>query len=758
MKKALSILLLLCMTIATIFVSSCGKTNTETTTTAATVTPEEKMSPAERAANEIIDEIMQGIILLPEKRDEGVYKEEKYGMEYTYEYGKDRNIKRVRIKGISVQNFEYDKNGRLTDIYAQSDEESEVKSTGHMTFKYTPSGRFAEVNSIARYNHEGTEEELSTKAIFEYDEKGRVVKNEIFQNEKSVQNIEIKYDEKARTITMEGERQFSYDSIYKRITTYDEDWKMIKEEGFDKNEKLIHLSEYDKNGNETKSISYDENGEVKSYTAYEYDEKGNLIKEASYDAAGALQVYYVYEYDEDGYILKETRYDANDVKRSCTEYFENTTNENKYFSGKERRSESYSSDGSLSGITEYNRNGNVVKAEQYISGKLYAIKEMEYDESGNLIKSSSYDADRKFTGYSVYGYNESGKRIKISEYDGDDKLTGYTEIKRNGDYILSETVYDGDGNKTEYTEYLENTSDYNTYSRKKRYEEYKNGKLAELEEYNENGEITKQISYDGEGNKKLYEEYVTLKVKHNGHEGTTTVTKTREIYNNAKLESRTEYEYDENGNRTKISEYDGDGKLTEYTEAKYDGERILSETVYDGDGNKTMYMEYITLKVKHNGYEGTTTVTKTRETYNDGKLEHRTEYEYDENGNRTKISEYDGDGKLTEYTEAKYDGERILSESRYDGNGKLIRRTEDEYDENGKKLKSSVYNNGGLEGYKSYHYDESGRLIKVTACDAYNRIVNYYEIEYTDEYGNGKTHEYDKNGNLLGTYPWVIFR
>ena len=288
MKKALSILLLLCMTIATIFVSSCGKTNTETTTTAANVTPEAKMSHEERAADEIIDEIMQGIILLPEKRDEGVYKEEKYGMEYTYEYGKDRNIKRVRIKGISVQNFEYDKNGRLTDIYAQSDEESEVKSTGHATFKYTPSGRFAEVNSIARYNHEGTQEEISTKAIFEYDEKGRVVKNEIFQNEKSVQNIEIKYDEKARTITMEGERQFSYDSVYKSVAAYDENWKMIKRESFDKNGKLIQLSEYDTNGNVTKFISYDENGGIKSHTVYEYDKKGTLIKESSYDGNGTV--------------------------------------------------------------------------------------------------------------------------------------------------------------------------------------------------------------------------------------------------------------------------------------------------------------------------------------------------------------------------------------------------------------------------------------------------------------------------------------
>ena len=661
MKKALSIILLLCMTFATVFAAvSCRKT-------------EKKQTGILGAADEIIDEIMQGIILLPEKRDEGVYKEEKYGMEYTYEYGKDRNIKRVRIKGISVQNFEYDKNGRLTDIYAQSDEESEVKSTGHMTFKYTPSGRFSEVNSIVRYNHEGTQEEISTKAIFEYDEKGRVVKNEIIQNEKSVQNIEIKYDEKARTITMEGERQFSYDSVYKSVAAYDENWKMIKRESFDKNGKLIQLSEYDTNGNVTKFISYDENGGIKSHTVYEYDKKGTLIKESSYDGNGTVEDYTVYENDENGYILKYTRYDANGVKRSCTEYFENTTNENKYFSGKERRSESYSSDGSLSGITEYNRNGDIVKSEQYISGKLYGIEEREYDESGNLIKSSSYDANRKFTGYSIYGYNESGKRIKISKYDGSGTLTEYTEIKRNGDYILSETVYDADGNKTEYTEYLENTSDYNTYSRKKRYEEYKNGKLAELKEYNEDGRITKQISYDGEG-------------------------------------------------------------------------------------NKTEYTEYITFKVKHNGYEGTTTDTKTREIYNDGKLEHRTEYEYDENGNRTKISEYDGEGKLTEYTEAKYDGERILSESRYDGNGKLIRRTEDEYDENGKKLKSSVYNNGGLEGYKSYHYNESGRLIKVTACDAYNRIVNYYEIEYTDENGNGKTYMYDKDGTLIRTYDWVIFR
>lgn len=675
MKKTLSILLLLCMAFATAFVVvSCGKAQSK-----------DKLSPEERAA---VDEVMKSLYSAPEKKDEGVYEENEYGIATTYEYDKNRNLVKV-YRGKATAILEYDEKDRLAKVSVKN---AEGKSTATYVMTYTDRGFISEIaGEIAN-----DETQYSRKTSFVYDEKDRVIKNEVVQSDETVQLIEVTCDEKARVITMTGNWEYSKTG-FKAVATYNEDWKAIKNERFDENGTPVYVTEYDGNGNTIRSTNYDENGKpswsygyeydedgkkiketsykedgsISMIYRYEYDEKGNLTKEARYDETETLRAYEVYEYDENGYVLKNTRYSASGVKTGYTEYFENTTYANKY--AEERRSESYDSDGNLSSVYEYNKNGKTTKSENYRNGKLWSAEENEYDESGNLIKSSSYDADRKFTSYSVYGYNESGKRIKISKYDGSGTLTEYTEIKRDGKYVLSETVYDADGNKTEYTEYLENTPDYNTYSRTKRYEKYENGKLAELREYNEDGRMTKLISYDGEGNKKLYEEYVTL-------------------------------------------------------------------------------------KVKHNGYEGISAVIKTHETYNDGKLEHRTEYEYDENGNRTKISEYDGEGKLIEYTETKYDGERILSESRYDGNGKLIRRTEDEYDENGKKLKSSVYNNGGLEGYKSYHYNESGRLIKVTACDAYNRIVNYYEIEYTDENGNGKTHEYDKNGNLLGTYPWVIFR
>lgn len=656
MKKTLSILLLLCMAFATAFVVvSCGKTQSK-----------DKLSPEERAA---VDEVMKSLYSAPEKKDEGVYEENEYGISMTYEYDKNRNLVKVyQGEGEATAILEYDEKDRLAKVSVKN---AEGKSTATYVMTYTDRGFISEIaGEIAN-----DETQYSRKTSFVYDEKDRVIKNEIVKSDETVQLIEVTYDEKARVITMTGNWEYSKTG-FKAVATYNEDWKAIKNERFDENGTLVYAAEFDGNGHEIRTTYYDENGKpswihgyeydedgkkikdtsynedgsISMIYRYEYDEKGNLTKAARYDETETLRAYDVYEYDENGYILKDTRYNANGVKTGYTEYFENTTYINKYAG--QRRSESYDSDGNLSSVYEYNRNGETTKSENYRNGKLWSAEENEYDEDDRMVKKLSYDSERKLTGYTVYEYDEN--------------------------YILSETSYDSDGNKTKYTEYVEKTSYYNR-------------------------------GYD-------------------------TYRKKIEKYENGVLTSRDEYEFDENGKRTKLISY-------------------------DGNGNKTGYTEYVVIKTNRNGYESEGSYIKASENYDEaGKMTGRTEYEYDENANKTKVSRYDRDGKLIEYTETKYDGERILSESRYDGNGKLIRRTEDEYDENGKKLKSSVYNNGGLEGYKSYHYNESGRLIKVTACDAYNRIVNYYEIEYTDENGNGKTHEYDKNGNLLGTYPWVIFR
>ncbi len=682
MKKTLSILLLLCMAFATVFaVVSCGKAQSK-----------DKLSPEERAA---VDEVMKSLYSAPEKKDEGVYEENEYGIAMTYEYDKNRNLVKVyqgEAKATAI--LEYDEKDRLAKVSVKN---AEGKSTATYVMTYTDRGFISEIaGEIAN-----DETQYSRKTSFVYDEKDRVIKNEIVKSDETVQLIEVTYDEKARVITMTGNWEYSKTG-FKVVATYNEDWKAIKNERFDENGTPVYVTEYDGNGNTIRSTNYDENGKpswsygyeydedgkkiketsykedgsISMIYRYEYDEKGNLTKEARYDETETLRAYEVYEYDENGYVLKMTQYSAGGVKTGYTEYFENTTYANKY-AGR-RRSEIYYSDGSLSNICEYNKNGKMTKGENYSSnGKLWSAEEYEYDEDDRRVKKLSYDSERKLTGYTVYKYDEN--------------------------YILSETSYDSDGNKTKYTEYVEKTSYYNrgddTYQK---IEKYENGVLTSRDEYefDENGKRTKLISYDGNGNKTGYTEYVVIKTIRNGYESEGSYIKASENYDEAgKTTGRTEYEYDENANKTKVSRYDGDGKLIEYTETKYDGEYILSEGIYDGNGNKIQYTEYL----ENTGI-------------------------YDIYSRKKRYEKYEN-GKLTELTE---------------------------YNENGKTLKSSSYKNGSLESYSNYYYNESGRLIKITSCDAYNRIVNYYEIEYTDEIGHGKTHKYDKDGNLLWTYDGVI--
>ena len=52
------------------------------------------------------------------------------------------------------------------------------------------------------------------------------------------------------------------------------------------------------------------------------------------------------------------------------------------------------------------------------------------------------------------------------------------------------------------------------------------------------------------------------------------------------LEAYDEFEYDENGNMIKQSSYDSDGRLTGYVLFQYDADgNCLGEKFYDGDGN-----------------------------------------------------------------------------------------------------------------------------------------------------------------------------
>ena len=87
----------------------------------------------------------------------------------------------------------------------------------------------------------------------------------------------------------------------------------------------------------------------------------------------------------------------------------------------------------------------------------------------------------------------------------------------------------------------------------------------------------------------------------------------------------------------------------------------------------------------------------------DGSVDCRYQYDYDENGNRIRELQYDGKGKLEHRNEYEYDenGNEIRY-TRYYSNGKILEQSEYEYDENGNRIAETYYS--------IYEDTENGRI------------------------------------------------
>lgn len=185
------------------------------------------------------------------------------------------------------------------------------------------------------------------------------------------------------------------------------------------------------------------------------------------------------------------------------------------------------------------------------------------------------------------------------------------------------------------------------------------------------------------------------------------------------------FEYDEYGNITKIAQKLIDGTICNesYYKNNYDKDGNLVSIEYcDKDGNltgtKTVLDKY-------------GRVTEFVNVYNDYG---RTEYKYDDNGNKIQAIRYN-----------KYD--EIISDVGYvyDENSNLLSVTIDgkidrEY-ENGVLKKSYVYDEeGNITGER--FFDEHGHLYLYILSGSYDPLGFEHKNEYKNEY------EYDKNGNL----------
>lgn len=229
---------------------------------------------------------------------------------------------------------------------------------------------------------------------------------------------------------------------------------------------------------------------------------------------------------------------------------------------------------------EYDKKGRMLR---YMEGIARSFESTEYwyDEAGNCMKKTRYEVHRKkedpeavvqnqkeWSDYS-YGYDEAGQPVQteweyyasgslrsVCERDSEGERLKETTYRKSGQ-LWSERVYDASKRQLWLTEYDEKEQVERRYRT----------------DYDEQGNVILNATYDGEGNEIGDEGDCDC-----GPEGF-------DFWGR-----RFAYEFDEDGNLIRQTGFDEQGNRTGYIEKSYDEHgNLISEAVYDGEDTQMYY-------------------------------------------------------------------------------------------------------------------------------------------------------------------------
>ena len=532
-----------------------------------------------------------------------------------------------------VTKFAYDAANRMISKTVVDCENEYTES-----YEYYPNGKIKKTTFA-----DGTSESYT------YDKQWRLVKTTDEQGNYSTSEYDAANNLLSTTDAEGNTASYTYDKYGRmlnstdangNVTTYDEyDFNGLCTQKTFPNGQVVKIG-YNKEGMVTKTtfVAEDENGEDIS-VFYEYDAMGRVTKYTNQEGYSTFTVY-----DENGNIVKLTDAEGNVVTNQYDEINSlilstdamdvdtqytydsvgnlvktienlNTTREEKTENVYDNLGRIINSTDAESGTAkyEYDRLGNVSSQIDPNGGRT----EYTYDNMGRLTETIN-----PIGGTKTYTYDDVGQLASQKNARGQE--TTY-EYYKNG-WIKSFTdelgtvsyTYDGNGNVltvtdengtitreydnmnrvTKYTDFRGNTIEYSydqlgnlvalTYpgGRVVRYTYYKTGNVKTVTdwdgkvtsfEYDGNGRLTKTSRADGSVEERTYDANGRL---------VTIVDKNGENVINQKV-----YSYDESGNVTEISSFDGttmDGLTS--SEMKYNENNQLieyngEEVKYDADGN-----------------------------------------------------------------------------------------------------------------------------------------------------------------------------
>ena len=472
------------------------------------------------------------------------------------------------------------------------------------------------------------------------------------------ENIDGTSEQTCECYDQNGEWQYAYKSVW------DADGVLLRSYSLNEYGDVTTYYEIETSSGGEETISYYDEDGVLSYQDF-YDSKDRLQRNVVFGESGSVETEVVYSFDGDGFRVEEERFLAGELAET-TVY---TYNERGFLAS----ASCSDAEGIPLSAEEYNEYGYTVSKSQYEDGVLHSLEKQEYDEDGNCVKVSVYDGTETLQSSTESEYNASGIQTKQISCRADGSIRSLYEYDPKT------------GNMTRYCFYSEDGTGFDT-----RYQYNEAGEVERTSEYDENGTLQSYSIYkfDEDGNRIQRNEYradgtQSLSISYNAAGD---MTESRLYTDEGTLSSCTYCEYD-GELLTRITQTDGKGAVTQYTEYEYnaEGTKIL-ESSYEADGTPSDIQEY-----DSNG-----NCTR-RSFYFQGELDFYNEMEYDEEGQLIRQRNYDGDGTLKETAVTEYgiDGTNDRRVSYYDRDGTLTEYEITRYDEDGSYLETVTYNADG---------------------------------------------------------------
>jgi YD repeat-containing protein len=377
------------------------------------------------------------------------------------------------------------------------------------------------------------------------------------------------------------------------------------------------------------------------------------------------------------------------------------------------------------------------------------------DSYGNELH-LTYDAHNNVTSVTdekdnqtEYGYDPNGNVSSIVDaldheqtmtYDDHNNLESLTDARD----VTTEYQYDDHDNLTAITQYLDSNPITTTFTY------YDEGALAGLL-HSRTDPLGHTTSYG-------YDDYGNMTVITDALGNLTTYTydlagrRTSEIVSRDGLPHTIYYTYDDADNLTTITQ-------------TVDSQVVTTSYEYDETGNRVSMTDANGVVTRYE-YDGLNRLVKTIQNYQyggsqDSETNVETTYEYDNVGNRTKVTHAEGRETTYEYDDLN----RLITVTDplsgtmgyvYDEVGNQIQVTDAndnptyyEYDE----LNRLITVTNALSGTTVYDYDEVGNRIQETDANGHYTDYEYddlnRQVKVTDHLDGETTYEYDDAGNTL---------